>query len=129
MSKRKNDYNSAWSNNQPEQIDEAQGSELKQEQETITADSAQPAQLNTSKTGDADVRNSDVNPAHQRDGRAIIRRVKPARAAGERKTRRLNLLIRPTTAEQLEEVAYSKGQSLNNLINDVCEAYLSQLRK
>ena len=120
MSKRKNDYNSAWSNNQPEQNDEAQRSE----QESITADSTQPAQLNTSKTGNADINNSDNSPAHQQVGRPIIRRVKPARAAGERKTRRLNLLIRPTTAEQLEEVAYNREQSLNDLINEILDNFI-----
>ncbi len=124
MSKRKNDYNSAWSKNKPEQADEAQRSELKQEQGTITADSAQPEQLNTSKTGDADVRISDVSLAHQREGQPVIRRVKPAKATGERKTRRLNLLIRPTTAEQLEEVAYNREQSLNDLINEILDNFI-----
>ncbi|MBR1731571.1 MAG: hypothetical protein IJ725_03985 [Ruminococcus sp.] len=129
MSKRKNNYNSVWSNNQPEQLDAIKSSELKQEQDNITAGSSQPEQLNTNKSGNADINNSDNSLAHQQVGRPIIRRVKPARATGERKTRRLNLLIRPTTAEQLEELAYNSGQSLNDLINDVCEAYLSKLGK
>lgn len=129
MSKRKNDYNSVWSNNQPEQIDAIERSELKQEQDNITAGSSQQEQLNIRKSGNADINNSDNSLAHQQTRRPIIKRVKPARATGERKTRRLNLLIRPTTAEQLEDVAYSRGQSLNDLINDICEAYLSQLGK
>ena len=129
MSKRKNNYNSVWSNNQPEQLDAIKSSELKQEQDNITAGSSQPEQLNTNKSGNSDINNSDNSLAHQQAGRPIIRRVKPARATGERKTRRLNLLIRPTTAEQLEELAYNSGQSLNDLINDVCEAYLSKLGK
>ena len=123
MSKRRNDYNSAWSNKQPEQLDAIESSELK------TAGSSQPEQPNINESGNADINNSDNSLAHQQAGRPIIRRVKPARATGERKTRRLNLLIRPTIAEQLEEVAYNSGQSLNDLINDVCEAYLSKLGK
>ena len=124
MSKRKNNYNSVWSNNQPEQLDAIKSSELKQEQDNITAGSTQPEQLNTNKSGNADINNSDNSLAHQQAGRPIIRRVKPARATGERKTRRLNLLIRPTTAEQLEELAYNSGQSLNDLINEILDNFI-----
>lgn len=44
---------------------------------------------------------------------------------GERKSKRYNLLLKPSIFDGLTSVVQSEGGSVNNLINDVLEAYLA----
>lgn len=41
----------------------------------------------------------------------------------ETKSRRVQILIRPGTHERLKRLAESRGQSLNDLINEILENY------
>lgn len=43
----------------------------------------------------------------------------------ERKTKRLNLLIRPSTFEKMDKIAYIRKTSVNELINRVLEEYVA----
>jgi len=43
---------------------------------------------------------------------------------GERKSKRYNLLLKPSIFEGLAKVVQAEGGSVNNLINDVLEEYL-----
>lgn len=68
------------------------------------------------------------NPALQ----FISTPVKPSEAAPierkgssqERKTKRLNLLIQPSTLERLTKIAHMKVTSVNDLINTVLKEYV-----
>lgn len=44
----------------------------------------------------------------------------------EPKSRRLNLLIRPSTADELKKIAKERDQSLNDFLNDMCEELIRQ---
>ena len=44
---------------------------------------------------------------------------------GERKSKRYNLLLKPSIYDGLTNVVQSEGGSVNNLINDVLEEYLA----
>ena len=47
---------------------------------------------------------------------------------GERKSKRYNLLLKPSIFEGLVKVVQAEGGSVNNLINDVLEEYLATKR-
>ena len=47
----------------------------------------------------------------------------PAMPRGERKTRRLNLLVRPTMYERLSAIAAQMDSSVNDLVNNVLEDF------
>lgn len=53
-------------------------------------------------------------------------RALPARPRGERKTRRLNLLVRPSMYEALAAIAAHKDSSVNDLINNILEDFTAQ---
>lgn len=42
----------------------------------------------------------------------------------ERKNAQTTILLRPTTKENLKELAWRRRTSLNELINQICEEYL-----
>lgn len=44
----------------------------------------------------------------------------------ERKTKRLNLLLQPSTLEVLSKIAYMKQQSVNDLINSLLRDYVRE---
>ena len=44
----------------------------------------------------------------------------------ESKTKRLQLLVRPSTVAELKNIAIENNTSLNNLINQILENYLDQ---
>ncbi|MBR6025229.1 MAG: hypothetical protein IK069_00565 [Firmicutes bacterium] len=45
---------------------------------------------------------------------------------GERKTRRLNLLVRPTMYERLSTIATQMDSSVNDLINNILEDFTAR---
>lgn len=49
---------------------------------------------------------------------------KPFLNPNERKNAQTTILLRPTTKENLKELAWQKRTSLNELINEICEDYL-----
>lgn len=44
----------------------------------------------------------------------------------ERKNAQTTILLRPTTKENLKELAWQRRTSLNELINQICEDYLKE---
>lgn len=44
----------------------------------------------------------------------------------ESKTRRVQLIFRPSTIAALKELAHEDYTSLNGLINEICEAYIEK---
>lgn len=50
----------------------------------------------------------------------------PAMPRGERKTRRLNLLVRPTMYGKLSAIAARMDSSVNDLVNNVLEDFTSR---
>ena len=50
----------------------------------------------------------------------------PAMPRGERKTRRLNLLVRPTMYERLSAIATRMDSSVNDLINNILEDFTAR---
>lgn len=44
----------------------------------------------------------------------------------ERKNAQTTILLRPTTKENLRELAWQRRTSLNELINQICEEYLKK---
>ena len=50
----------------------------------------------------------------------------PAMPRGERKTRRLNLLVRPTMYERLSTIATQMDSSVNDLINNILEDFTAR---
>ncbi|MBQ8691528.1 MAG: hypothetical protein IJ520_00165 [Synergistaceae bacterium] len=69
---------------------------------------------------------SEAGKIKQEQSRVVYRKVKAAAPNGERKTRRVYSLIRPSTYEALERAAYEQGVSVNEMINIVLEMYISQ---
>lgn len=63
----------------------------------------------------------DVSPEH------LKRPIGPVRPEmiGERKSKRYNLLLKPSIFDRLTNVVQAEGGSVNNLINDVLEEYLA----
>ncbi|MBQ8691519.1 MAG: hypothetical protein IJ520_09835 [Synergistaceae bacterium] len=62
----------------------------------------------------------------QEAGRVVYRKVKAAKPRGERKTRRVYSLIRPSTYETLERAAYDRGVSVNEMINTILEDFINR---
>ena len=60
------------------------------------------------------------------EDRQPLRPIGPVRqeVPGETKSKRYNLLLRPSTFEGLARIVQAEGGSVNNLINDVLQAYL-----
>ena len=56
----------------------------------------------------------------------ILARPLPARPKGERKTRRLNLLVRPSMYNSLSAIASQSESSVNDLINNVLEDFVTR---
>ncbi len=48
------------------------------------------------------------------------------RLAPETKSQRLQLLLKPSTKETIKEIAFSKGFSVNELINVILEEYIEK---
>ena len=53
-----------------------------------------------------------------------IRSAKPQRPYKEYKSRRMQFLVKPSTAERLEAAAAEEGLSMNELVNRLMEEYL-----
>lgn len=53
-------------------------------------------------------------------------RLPEQRLRRETKSRRLQILIRPGTYERLKRLSESRGQSVNDLINEILEDYLNK---
>lgn len=47
----------------------------------------------------------------------------------ETKSEQTTILLRPTTKEQLKELAWRRRTSFNELINQICEEHLEKSRK
>lgn len=62
----------------------------------------------------------------QPEVRRPVRPLGPVRqeVLGETKSKRYNLLLRPSTFEGLARIVQAEGGSVNNLINDVLQAYI-----
>lgn len=66
------------------------------------------------------------NPTpEQTDDKIIYRKPKAAAPRGERKTRRVFSLIRPSTYAVLERTVYQHGVSVNEMINIILENALN----
>ena len=68
----------------------------------------------------------DSDSLSRPEGRQPVRPIGPVRqeVPGETKSKRYNLLLRPSTFEGLARIVQAEGGSVNNLINDVLQAYL-----
>lgn len=64
-------------------------------------------------------------PEQTDDTKIIYRKPKAAAPRGERKTRRVFSLIRPSTYDVLERTAYQRGVSVNEMINIIIDQYLN----
>ncbi|MBQ8692755.1 MAG: hypothetical protein IJ740_09080 [Ruminococcus sp.] len=69
---------------------------------------------------------SATGQVEQDAGRVVYRKVKAATPNGERKTRRVYSLIRPSTYEALERAAYVRGVSVNEMINTILEEFINR---
>ena len=78
------------------------------------------------KESEPEQQESATGQVEQDAGRVVYRKVKAAAPNGERKTRRVYSLIRPSTYEALERAAYDRGVSVNEMINIILELYISQ---
>lgn len=58
----------------------------------------------------------------------IYRKPKAAAPRGERKTRRVFSLIRPSTYDVLERTAYQRGVSVNEMINIILENFVNEVK-
>ena len=59
----------------------------------------------------------------------ILDRPLPARPQGERKSRRLNLLVRPSMYDSLSMIAARAESSVNDLINNILEDFVANAKK
>ena len=50
-------------------------------------------------------------------------------AKPETKSKRLNLLLRPSIYEELKEISHENYTSINNMINEILEQYIKEKRR
>ena len=58
-----------------------------------------------------------------------VTRPLPAKPKGERKSRRLNLLVRPSMYDSLSMIAARAESSVNDLINNILEDFVANAKK
>lgn len=58
-----------------------------------------------------------------------VTRPLPAKPKGERKSRRLNLLVRPSMYDSLSMIAARAERSVNDLINNILEDFVANAKK
>ena len=116
--------------------------DFKQGVDYFLSNGAESSVQETAKTTDTDIstgqreenatdRDSQIHTytdkyAHNDTHTAIILRPLPARPKGERKSRRLNLLVRPSMYDSLSIIASQNESSVNDLINNILEDFVAR---